>query len=83
MSRVVVVHDLMQDDYSYECVESVGKHFDPEFTPDLTPKQCLKLGIFGGKYMTDCRAEFPADWMSFRKIGTKVLRYVMSDMILS
>lgn len=62
MKRVVVVHDLMQDDYSYKCVEPAGKNFDPDFTPDLTPKQCLQLGVFGGKYMTDCQDEFPKDW---------------------
>lgn len=62
MKRVVVVHDLMQDDYTYECIEPAGKNFDPEFTPDLTPRQCLQLGIFGGKYMTDCQDEFPPSW---------------------
>lgn len=62
MAKLIVVHDLMQDGYSYECIAPAGKHFDPAFTPDLTPKQCLKLGIFGGKYMTDCQDEFPEDW---------------------
>jgi hypothetical protein len=27
--------------------------------PDLTPKEMLRLGIFGGKYMTDGQEKFP------------------------
>ena len=60
--RKVIVHDLMQRDYVYYLTESVGKHFHSEFLPELTPKQMLKMGVFGGKYMTDCGDEFPADW---------------------
>ncbi|PLX95282.1 MAG: hypothetical protein C0621_03935 [Desulfuromonas sp.] len=62
MSREVVVNDLMQQDYRYLCSEPCGRNFHPDFRPDLTPKQMLQLGVFGGKYMTDCTAEFPDDW---------------------
>jgi hypothetical protein len=40
----------------------MGKNFHPDFQPELTPREMLELGGFGGKYMTDCRAEFPAAW---------------------
>ena len=64
MKRKVVVNDRMQQGYSYYRTEPVGCHFAPEFEPKLTPKQMLALGVFGGKYMTDCRDEFPATWFS-------------------
>lgn len=68
MSKRVVVNDLMQQGYVYELTCPVGKQFDPEFTPDLTPQQMLTLGVFGGKYMTDCRDEFPAEWFQKAKL---------------
>jgi len=60
--RRIVVNDLMQKKYVYFLTEPVGQNFHPEFRPELTPKEMLELGVFGGKYMTDCRAEFPAAW---------------------
>ncbi|MCM2324137.1 MAG: hypothetical protein NDJ90_12830 [Oligoflexia bacterium] len=60
--KTVRVRDKMQRDYRYVLTEPVGRNFDPEFRPELTPKQMLELGVFGGKYMTDCRKEFPASW---------------------
>lgn len=68
MSKKVKVNDLMQQSYEYELTEPVGKNFDPEFKPDLTPKQMLRLGVFGGKYMTDCADEFPDDWYKEAKL---------------
>jgi len=65
----VTVHDKMQTGYRYERIERVGTAFDPDFTPELTPKEMLVLGIFGGCYMTDCRDEFPADWFSEAKLS--------------
>lgn len=67
--RTIVVNDLMQKGYRYERTKPVGKHFDPEFRPDLTPKEMLALGVFGGKYMTDCRDEFPTDWFEGAKLS--------------
>jgi hypothetical protein len=52
----------MQRGYVYYRTEPAGRECAPAFRPQLTPKQMLRLGVFGGKYMTDCRAEFPASW---------------------
>jgi len=59
---IIHVHDRMQKGYRYVLAEKPGKNFDSRFKPELSPKQMLKLGIFGGKYMTDCTKEFPKDW---------------------
>ncbi len=67
--KVILVNDKMQTNYRYELTEPVGKHFSANFTPELTPKQMLAMGIFGGKYMTDCRNEFPADWYAKAKLN--------------
>lgn len=64
----ITVKDKMQEGYTYELTEPEGKNFDPEFKPELTPKQMLALGVFGGKYMTDCQNEFPADWFKKAKL---------------
>jgi hypothetical protein len=62
--RTVIVNDKMQKNYRYVCSEPIGRNFDPAFTPDLTPQEKLRLGVFGGKYMTDSRAEFPRSWFA-------------------
>lgn len=67
--RVVVVNDSMQQGYRYECTEPVGRHFDEGFEPQLTPPEMLRLGVFGGKYLNDCRAEFPASWFRGAKLS--------------
>lgn len=62
MPNKIVVNDLMQKGYIYTLAQPIGKNFDPNFKPDLTPKEMLALGVFGGKYMTDCTDEFPKSW---------------------
>lgn len=58
----IIVNDKMQKGYRYTLTAPVGKQFDSEFKPMLTPKEMLHLGVFGGKYMTDCQNEFPKSW---------------------
>jgi len=59
---IIEVDDLMQSGYRYRLTEPEGEHFDPDFKPELSPAELIRLGVFGGKYMTDCRAEFPQEW---------------------
>ncbi|MGB9881074.1 MAG: hypothetical protein ACPLRM_09960 [Anaerolineae bacterium] len=69
MTKVVVVNDKMQQNYRYVLSAPMGEDFDPEFQPELTPQEMLELGVFGGKYMTDCRDEFPASWFEKAKLS--------------
>ena len=68
MRKRVVVNDKMQRGYVYYRTEPIGRNFAPEFEPQLTPAQMLRLGVFGGKYMTDCRREFPKNWFTHAKL---------------
>ena len=67
-AKRVTVNDLMQTDYIYFLTEQEGENFHPDFTPDLTPGEMLELGVFGGKYMTDCVGEFPSVWFTNAKL---------------
>ena len=60
----------MQKGYVYELVEPRGENFNPEFKPELSPKEMLELGVFGGKYMTDCSQEFPKSWFEKAKLNS-------------
>jgi hypothetical protein len=64
----VEVNDLTQKGYVYFRTKPMGRTFRAGFTPELTPRQMLALGVFGGKYMTDCTHEFPASWFKKAKL---------------
>lgn len=70
MGRVIQVNDTMQQGYTYELSEPMGQNFAPDFRPELTPKEMLELGVFGGVYMRDCRDEFPEDWFKSARLAT-------------
>jgi hypothetical protein len=65
----IVVSDTMQNDYRYELTAPSGRNFHPDFCPELTPAEMLRLGVFCGKYLTDCREEFPKSWFTRGKLA--------------
>jgi hypothetical protein len=69
--RTITVNDRMQKGYRYRLTAPAGRAIDPEFKPQLTPAAMLRLGVFAGKYMTDCRREFPRSWFTHAKLAPK------------
>jgi len=41
------------------------------FKPELTPKQMLEHGVFGGSYLGDTIDEFPKSWFTKAKLSDK------------
>ena len=46
-----------------------------KFNPQLSPKEILKLGVFGGYYFEGIHNEYPKDWF-------KMPNLVIQDMML-
>jgi hypothetical protein len=69
IGAIVHVNDRMQTGYSYEISAPAGRDFAKEFTPRFSPKEMLELGVFEGKYLNDCRAEFPEDWFENARLS--------------
>ena len=67
--KTIVVNDKMQKNYTYCLSKQMGEDFHSDFNPELTPKEMLELGVFGGKYMNDCVDEFPQDWFTNAKLS--------------
>ncbi len=66
--KLVSVDDMMQHGYEYVLVSPGGSDFATGFEPELTPEEMLRLGVFGGKYLTDCRDEFPDRWYEHARL---------------
>jgi len=66
--KKITVTDDFQKKYTYVLKEPAGKNFHKDFKPDLTPKEMLKLGVFGGAYFIGVEGlvpkELPRGWFS-------------------
>lgn len=60
--RLITVNDKMQTGYAYPLASAPGCDFAPEFKPELSPAHMLRLGVFEGHYLNDCREELPVEW---------------------
>jgi hypothetical protein len=69
MSTRVHVHTSFQPRYSYERVAPMGAHFDPLFTPQLTPQEMLEAGVFDGWYFRGEHDEYPKEWFVHAKLA--------------
>ena len=71
-AKWIEVNDRMQQGYRYLLSAPAGRDFHPDFKPELTPQEMLRLGVFGGKYMTDTRDEFPKSWFAGAKLSPQL-----------
>jgi hypothetical protein len=71
VKKKIIANNILQNDYEYYVTQPAGRNFDPEFKPDLSPKEMLELGVFGGHYFLDenARKEFPKSWWTTAKLS--------------
>ena len=44
-------------------------NYNKEFKPELTPKQMLEYGVFGGSYLGNTIHEYPKSWFPKAKLS--------------
>ncbi len=67
--KIIHVDEEYQTGYEYTSIEPIGKNFREDFKPELTPKEMLDLGIFGGNYFIETPNEFPKEWFTKTKFS--------------
>lgn len=71
LGDTILVNDSFQRGYRYRISAPIGEDFAADFSPRFTPAEMLKLGVFEGKYINDCRGEFPETWFLEARLSDK------------
>lgn len=69
--KITPRNKMDRGNYSYVLTARYGKDFADNFSPHFSPQEMLRLGVFEGKYMTDCKQEFPEEWFVNAKLSPK------------
>ncbi len=69
IGMIIHVNNKMQKNYSYKLVQPVGKNFEYGFKPFFSPRKMLEMGVFEGKYLNDCKNEYPKEWFLKAKLS--------------
>lgn len=75
MRKKIIHSDGYQKNYIYFRTEPIGKNFNIRFHPQLTPREMLELGVFGGLYFSDKPEEFPKEWFQHAKLSPDGTRH--------
>jgi len=70
MKKRILINDRLQKG-SYFLTQPIGRNFDPQFRPELTPKEMLSLGVFDGNYFDGYIDEYPDSWFRKAKLSNK------------
>lgn len=72
-AKIRTANNDFQKNYKYSLTEPEGKNFHKDFKPNLTPKQMLKIGVFGGAYFIAVKGlipkDLPKDWFKGVKLS--------------
>lgn len=70
---IIAKNKMDKKPYKYTLSAKYGDIHNPDstFIPDLSPKDMLELGVFEGKYICDCKSEFPNEWYKYAKLSPK------------
>ena len=69
--REIRVDDRMQQGYVYRLEAPEGEVRAEGFDPWCGPAKMLEMGVFEGKYLNDCRDEFPEEWFRTARLSDR------------